>query len=118
MKKLYEKNELPFAIMWIVIYTVSMGNLRVPGDTSPLETGVLALICAVLFAFVKANGLTEKYGLSGWTDRSDRMLWLLPLWLIAHLRAKWLGYYLSVAILGSMVLITLPLTLVEPLFTV
>ena len=28
MKKFYEKSEIWFAVMWIIIYVVVMGNLR------------------------------------------------------------------------------------------
>ncbi|MBQ6653957.1 MAG: CPBP family intramembrane metalloprotease [Erysipelotrichaceae bacterium] len=81
MKKLYEKNELLFAILWIVLYTVVMGNLRPLGDDSPYPTIGLAVICLGAFLFVKANGLMEKYGLACWQG-GRKMLWLIPLWLI------------------------------------
>ena len=35
MKKIYEKSQIAFAIFWIVLYTVSIGNLRSLGDDSP-----------------------------------------------------------------------------------
>ena len=35
MKQLYEKSEITFAIVWIVLYVVIMGNLRNLGDVSP-----------------------------------------------------------------------------------
>ena len=83
MKKLYEKSEISFAIFWIVVYTVCMGNLRSLGDDSPFMMTGLIVISALMFLFVWKNGLLEKYGLSGWAKNSRAMLWFLPLWLIA-----------------------------------
>ena len=83
MKKLYEKNEILFAIFWIVLYTVSMGNLRNLGDDSPYMMTGLIVISALMFLFVKGNGLMEEYGLSGWAKNSRIMLWFVPLWIIA-----------------------------------
>ena len=82
MKKFYEKNEILFAIFWIVLYTVCMGNLRSLGDDSPYMMIGLIVISVLMFLFVWKNGLLEKYGLSGWTQNSRAMLWLFPLWII------------------------------------
>ena len=47
MKKLYEKSEITFAILWIVVYTVCIGNLRRLGDDSPVLMISLIVICAL-----------------------------------------------------------------------
>nr|MBQ6242138.1 CPBP family intramembrane metalloprotease [Lachnospiraceae bacterium] len=83
MKKLYEKSEITFAVFWIVLYTVSMGTLRNLGDDSPYMMLGLIVISALMFLFVRKNGLTDKYGLAGWAGNSRAMLWFLPLWIIA-----------------------------------
>jgi len=85
MKKLYQKNELLFAILWIALYTVPMGNLRNLGDDSPWMMLGLIVISALMLLFVWKNGLLEKYGLSAWAKNSRAMLWFLPLWIIASL---------------------------------
>lgn len=82
MIKLYKKNEITFAILWIVLYTVSMGNLRNLGDDSPYMMIGLIVISALMLLFVWKNGLMEKYGLSGWAKDNRAMLWFLPLWII------------------------------------
>ncbi len=82
MKKLYEKSEILFAIFWIVLYTVSMGNLRNLGDDSPYMMIGLIVISVLMLLFVWKNGLREKYGLAGWAKNSRAMLWFLPLWII------------------------------------
>lgn len=83
MKKLYDKSEILFAILWIVVYTVGMGSLRNLGDDSPYMTLGLIVISALLFLFVKRHGLLEKYGLAGWAKNSRAMLWFIPLWILA-----------------------------------
>jgi membrane protease YdiL (CAAX protease family) len=85
MKKLYDKSEITFAILWIVIYTVGMGTLRNLGDDSPWMMAGLIVISAVMYLFVRKNGLMEKYGLAGWAKNGRAMLFFLPLWVIASL---------------------------------
>lgn len=83
MMGLYRKNEVLFAIAWIVVYVVVCGNLRSLGDDSAAMTVGLAAICAGAALFVWRNGLSEKYGLTSWSTNSRQMLWFIPLWVIA-----------------------------------
>ena len=86
MKKMYEKSEISFAILWIVIYTVGMGTLKsIFGLDSPWQMLGLLVLSAAMFLFVKRNGLMEKYGLAGWAKNSKTMLWFIPLWLFSCL---------------------------------
>jgi membrane protease YdiL (CAAX protease family) len=86
MKKLYEKSEISFAILWIVIYTVGMGTLKsFFGLDSPWHMLGLLVLSAAMFLFAKRNGLMEKYGLGGWAKNSKTMLWFIPLWLFSCL---------------------------------
>ena len=63
MKKLYEKSEITFAILWIVIYTVVTGTLKSKfGFDSLWPMLFLIVLSAALLLFVKRNGLMEKYG--------------------------------------------------------
>ena len=68
MKKLYEKSEITFAIMWIIIYTVCMGNLRRLGDDSPVLMISLIVVSALMFLCVRITGTMEYYGLTGWAQ--------------------------------------------------
>lgn len=83
MKKLYDKSEILFAILWIVIYTAGMGSLRNLGDDSPYMALGLIVISALVFLFVRKHDLSEKYGLAGWAKNSRAMLWFIPLWILA-----------------------------------
>ena len=78
MKKLYEKSEITFAILWIVIYTVCIGNLRRLGDDSPVLMISLIVICALMFLCVRALGTMEYYGLTGWAGNSRALCGSLP----------------------------------------
>jgi len=100
MKKLYEKSEILFAIFWIVLYTVSMGNLRNLGDDSPYMMIGLIVISVLMLLFVWKQGLLEKYGLSSWTGNNRAMLWFLPLWIIASLNL-WGGIAVKYPIPGQ-----------------
>ena len=84
MKKMYEKSEITFAILWIVIYAVGMGTLQNNfGLDSLWHMLGLIVISAAIFLFVKKNGLMEVYGLAGWAKNSRAMLWFIPLWLLS-----------------------------------
>ena len=64
IKKLYEKSELWFAIVWIVAYCV----LASTADNMSADIGILKIVTlpvfivlsVILYLFVKKNGLTEK----------------------------------------------------------
>ena len=91
LKELYRKHELACAIFWIVLYTVSMGNLRTLGDDSPVLMIGLIVITLLMILFVRLTGTKEYYGLSGWAKNSKAMLWFLPLWLVASFNL-WNGF--------------------------
>lgn len=79
MKKFYEKNELWFAIAWIVVYCgVSVPIRRAYGDESAAMLAGLAVIAAGLLAFVKTAHLEEKYGLVKWRGHAREYLFFLP----------------------------------------
>ena len=78
MKKLYEKSEICFAVMWIIVYVVAMGNLRNNlGDGSPFSLLGLLVIAIVITAFIKKNNLNEKYGFIGVKDYK-KYLYFIP----------------------------------------
>ncbi|WP_418745863.1 CPBP family intramembrane glutamic endopeptidase [Frisingicoccus sp.] len=95
MKKLYEKSDLSFAILWIIIYCVVSIPIRGSlGDESPVMTAALAVIAAGLFAFVKKFHLEEKYGLVKWHGSAGDYLFFIPM-LILMTGNLWGGIKLS-----------------------
>lgn len=84
MKKLYEKNEVWFAVLWIIAYcAVSIPIRGQLGDESPLMLAGLAVIAAGATAFVKINRLEGKYGLDRWPAHWGRLWYFIPMAVLA-----------------------------------
>lgn len=80
MKKWYEKNELLFAIGWIIVYCVVSIPIRGKlGDESIVMLAGLSVIAAGILAFVKGFHLEEKYGLVKWSRSAKEYLFFLPM---------------------------------------
>ena len=87
MKKLYEKNELTFAIVWIVVYCVLQSVANPLNRLIGIEYSVSAAFCvlqtAILLIFILKNNLTKLYGLCSSTVPAWRFLFYLPLIVLA-----------------------------------
>ena len=83
LEKLYNKSEIRFAVIWIIAYVVLVSagdNLSQAFGISKIVTlPVLVVLSAILFLFVKNNGLTEKYGLCRPQIPGAKMLFYFPL---------------------------------------
>lgn len=83
MRKLYEKSELWFAIIWIIAYCIVCGTVRGNfGDESAVMTAVLAVFTAGILIFVKKNRLEERYGLCKWKGRAADYWFFIPLFIL------------------------------------
>ncbi len=86
MKKLLEKNEITFSLVLIVVYVVGSSVMQSVSDalgTQYLaEAAFNALYAALLFAFVKRNGLARHVGLCRSGVPAAKLLFYLPLALI------------------------------------
>ena len=87
MKKLYEKNELTFALVWIAVYCVlqSLANPlnEVIGTAYAASAGFCVLQATVLFLFIRKNGLQKRYGLCNSPVPAWRFLFYVPLVVLA-----------------------------------
>ena len=98
LKKLYEKSEIWFAVAWIVAYVV----LASIGDNISADLGIdkivtlpiLIALSAILYFFVRKNGLTEKYGLCKSKLPAAKMLYYIPL-LVLLTANLWYGVALN-----------------------
>lgn len=90
MRKLYEKNEVYFALVWIGLYVVVMNiAMQVCGGFDNLtdKTVMQMLVpvaCILLLALLSTvwilhNGLAQKYGLCRLQGNLKTFLWFLPL---------------------------------------
>ena len=86
MKKLYEKNELTFTLVWIAIYVAGTSLAEALSETAGMHKLVSAAfhlaLTAALFLWVKRNGLTEKYGLFLPRYRLAQAWFFIPLMLV------------------------------------
>ena len=95
MRKLYEKKEILFAVLWIVAYCVIMSALKGQfGYTSIWMLLALIVFTAGITAFVRANRLEEKYGLSGFPKDMKKYLFFIPMFILATGNI-WDGFALS-----------------------
>ncbi len=87
MKKLYEKSELTFALVWIGIYCVLQSLSNSFNAIVGVENCVSAVFCiiqvVVLFSFMRQNRLLEKYGLCKPSSPARRFLYYVPLIVLA-----------------------------------
>ncbi len=90
MKKLYYKSEIWFAVTWIIIYVVVMGNIRNNfGDESLFSVLGLLAIAAGLTFFIVKNKLGKKYGLVGLSN-TKKYLYFIPFVLLVSVNL-WFG---------------------------
>lgn len=98
LRKLYEKSEIWFAVAWIIAYVV----LASTGDNISADLGIgkivtlpmLILLSAILYFFVRRNGLAEKYGLCKPKLPAAKMLFYAPL-LVLLTTNLWYGVRLN-----------------------
>ena len=87
MKKLYEKNELNFAILWILIYCTLQSLANPLNKIIGIEYAASAAFCilqaAVLFCFIRKNNLLKRYGLCKSLVPAWRFLYYVPLVILA-----------------------------------
>ncbi len=100
MKKLYEKSEIWFAVIWIIAYCVLLSV----GDNISAAIGINysvtvligVLMSVVLFLFVRKNDLLQKYGLCKPEVPASRMLFYIPIVLLLAVHF-WHGAALNVS---------------------
>ena len=108
LKKLYGKSELWFALAWIMAYVV----LASIGDNISADLGIdkiitlpiLIAMSAILYFFVRKNGLTEKYGLCKPQLPAVKMLYYIPL-LVLLTANLWYGVAMNMSMLETVLYI-------------
>ena len=99
MKKLYEKNEVSFALVWIGLYVVIMNialqvcdgfdnlHTKTPGQLLVPVVCICVLAVAVTVWILK-NGLTKKFGLRCFKGDIKGYLWFIPLILMSCINLR------------------------------
>ena len=83
MRKFYDKSEIWFAVMWIILHVVGVSV----ADSISESIGIPHLITvfysiamlAVLVVFIKKNGFMDTYGLCGFRGSYKEFLFFIPL---------------------------------------
>jgi len=99
MKKLYQKNELSFALVWIGLYVLVMnialqfcgGFDDLAGKTVGRVLIPVVCICVLVVistVWIVRNGLSEQYGLSCFKGISKDFLFFIPLILMSCVNLK------------------------------
>lgn len=108
MKKLYQKSELVFAIVWIVAYCIllSLGDniSESIGITKAVTLPIAAALSLILFIYIKKNGLTEKYGFCKSAVKGSKMLFYIPLLLLLTVNL-WYGVKMNLSAIETVLYI-------------
>lgn len=104
MKKIYDKNELSFALIWIGIYVVLMSVGDSVSETIGIAKLVTAPVCIamtlVMYLWISRNGLKKKYGLCPFEASVKKYLYFVPLVLLASTNLWW-GVQLNLTFVES-----------------
>lgn len=104
MKKLYEKNELTFAIIWIVIYCVLQSLANPLNEMIGIPYSASAVFCVlqtvILSVFLQKNSLSKRYGLCKSPVPASRFLYYIPLIILAT-RNFWNGATVNYSLAGT-----------------
>ena len=114
MKKLYQKNELTFALVWIGIYVIVMNiALQFCGGLDNLAEKtipqmLIPVVCIVILAaaatfWIARSGLAENYGLCRFKNSVKTFLCFLPLVVMSCINLK-NGVGLSAPIMVSVLM--------------
>lgn len=83
MKKLFDKDEVWFAVVWIIVYVLIFGNADSLSDSLGipmlLTVPVGLALSLVLYFFIRKNRLQEYFGLCRVSLRAEDILYILPL---------------------------------------
>lgn len=93
MKKIYDKNELNFALLWIGLYVV----LMIIGDSISGAIGIAKIATApvcivltfILYLWIGKNELRENYGLCPFGASAKKYLYFVPLVFLASTNLWW-----------------------------
>lgn len=101
MKKLYEKNELTFSLIWIGLYVVLSSiaeNISQDlGIHKIINMPVGVIMTTVILVFISKNGLTEKYGLGKLNVDFGKYLYFIPLLILVSTNL-WSGVRMNVSV--------------------
>ena len=109
MKKLYNKSELWFSIIWIIAYvvlfSVADGLYEKTGYMKIITVLVGILLSTIIIIFLKKNNLLEKYGLCSFKGNLKSFLYFIPLLAILTVNL-WNGVRMNTSVINTILFIT------------
>ena len=109
MKKLYNKSELWFSIIWIIAYVVLFsiadGLSEKTGYMKSITVLVGILISTIIIIFLKKNNLLEKYGLCSFKGNLKSFLYFIPLLAILTVNL-WNGVRMNTSVINTILFMT------------
>ena len=98
IKKLFDKDEVWFAVVWIILYVVSFSNADALSESigiPKLLTVLCGLMMAIfLYGFIRRNHLKEYLGLCRTKGNYRNLLYFIPLLIISSVNL-WNGLTLN-----------------------
>lgn len=105
MKKLFDRDETWFSVLWIAIYVIGCSVADQLSDAMGVEKSVTlvftAVLTLVLGGFLRRHGLSRYYGLCAPTHPAGAMLFYLPLVAIATVNL-WFGAQLRMPLTDTL----------------
>ena len=106
MKKFFDKDEVWFAIVWILVYVMGFANADSMSDTIGIPKLLTVLfgfmLTIILYSFIRTHHLSHYFGLCFPTSKPKAYLYYLPLILISSV-----NFWCGVTIQASFLEITL-----------
>ena len=94
MKKLFDKDQVWFAVVWIVVYVIGFANADSLSETIGIPKLLTVLfgfvLTAVLYSFIRKHRLANYFGLCFPANKSKAYLYYLPLIIISSVNF-WCG---------------------------
>ena len=108
MKKLFQKDEVWFAVLWILVYVIGFANAdalsEAIGIPKLLTVMFGAALTVILYPFIRKNGLLEYFGLCPVRGSYARFGYFLPLILISSVNF-WNGVTLNCGLVEAVLYI-------------
>ena len=104
MKRLFYKDEVWFAVLWIVIYVMGFSTADSISESigqPKLITAAFGLVLSyAVFLFICKNGLREYFGLCAFSGNYKRFIYFVPLVLISSVNL-WCGLTMNYDVFTS-----------------
>lgn len=100
MRKIFEKDEVWFAVIWILIYVIGFSNADALSSSMgypKLLTAIFGAVLAyLLYGFIRKNNLKEYYGFNKINASNSNYIFFIPLFVISSVNF-WNGVSLEVS---------------------